>query len=425
MTKERPAVSHQLPARPTTDDCAGLRTTDDGIRTTEYGGEPPDSLVLAETARHWYSAYVHIPFCSRRCPYCDFAVVASDEAGGMDTGRYVDALVAEIRMESDLSTVDAINFGGGTPTRLRAEDLARIVDTIEARFGITNSAEISIEANPEDWTIAVARDLHEIGFNRVSFGVQSFDPAVLAALGRVHSPRDAERAFAAARIAGFANVSIDLIYGTPEESDESWRRTVARAIALEPDHLSAYALTVEGGTALSRAILDGAPEPDPDDQADRYEYLDHAARSAGLVRYEVSNWARPGHSCRYNLSTWMMGEFAAFGTGAHDHRGGVRARNIRRLDAYLDRVESGVRPRSRSECLGEFESERERFMVGLRLSSGVTLGSIGGPFVRSDEGRRLVDAGVIAVRDDRVVVLKPLLTDLVARFVLSVSADDC
>jgi len=402
-----------------------VRDTDYRLPTTDYGVELPDSPEVAEAARRWRSAYVHIPFCSRRCPYCDFAVVASDEAGGLDTGRYIDALVAEIGMEPDPSAVDAINFGGGTPTRLRPDDLARIVDTIDARFGIADSPEISIEANPEDWTIALAGNLREIGFNRVSFGVQSFDPVVLAALGRVHSPRDAEQAFAAARIAGFTNVSIDLIYGTPEETDESWRRTVERAIALEPDHLSAYALTVEGGTELSRAVLDGAPEPDPDDQADRYEHLDDAARSAGLVRYEVSNWARPGHSCRYNLSTWMMGEFSAFGTGAHDHRGGVRARNVRRLDVYLDRVESGVRPRSGSECLPEFESERERFMVGLRLASGVALGSIGGPFVTSEEGSRLVDAGVITVRDDRVVVLKPLLTDLVARSVLSVSAGDC
>ncbi len=414
---EVPTTEYRLPTT--------LPATDYGLRTTDYGDEPPDSPTLAEAARRWSSAYVHIPFCARRCPYCDFAVVASDEAGGLDTGRYVDGLIVEIGMEPDPSAVDAINFGGGTPTRLRPDDLARIVGAIESRFGIADGAEISIEANPEDWTIAFARDLREVGFNRVSFGVQSFDPVVLAALGRVHSSRDAERAFDAARRAGFTNVSIDLIYGTPEESDESWRRTVARAITLEPDHLSAYALTVEGGTALSRAVLDGAPGPDPDDQADRYEYLDDALRSAGFVRYEVSNWARPGYSCRYNLSTWMMGEFSAFGTGAHDHRGGVRARNIRRLDTYLDRIESGVRPRAGSECLGEFESERERFMVGLRLASGVAPGSIGGPFVTSDEGHRLLDAAVIDVRDGRVVVLKPLLTDLVARSVLSVSADDC
>ncbi|MEA3510259.1 MAG: coproporphyrinogen-III oxidase family protein, partial [Actinomycetota bacterium] len=299
------------------------------------------------------------------------------------------------------------------------------IAAIDEQFGIADGAEISIEANPEDWTLAYAGDLRRIGINRVSFGTQSFDPVVLEALGRVHSPPEAKEAFAAARSAGFSNINIDLIYGTPEETDQSWNRTVEQAIDLEPDHVSVYALTVEGGTALSRAVLAGAPEPDPDDQADRYEHFDEVARSAGLVRYEVSNWARPGHACRYNLSTWMMGEFSSFGTGAHDFRDGVRGRNIRRLDAYLDHVEVGNRPRSGSERLGEFESERERFMVGLRLAAGVLPGSIGDPFLASVEGRRLVDAGVVGVRDGRVVVLRPLLTDLVARSVLSVSPGDC
>ncbi len=394
------------------------------VPDTEYS-QQPDSVELAKQARWWKSAYVHIPFCARRCPYCDFAVVAADEAGGLDMERYVDALVAEIGMECDPSDVHAVNFGGGTPTRLHPDDLTRIVETIDLRFGIADGAEISIEANPEDWTRAFGRDLRSIGFNRVSFGIQSFDPEVLEALGRVHSPRNAVEAFTAARSAGFSSINIDLMYGTPEETDDSWRRTVERAIALEPDHLSAYALTVEGGTALSRAVLAGAPGPDFDVQADRYEHVDEVARSAGLVRYEVSNWARPGHACRYNLSTWMMGDFSAFGTGAHDHRDGVRARNIRRLDAYLEQVEAGTRPRSGSECLDKFESERERFMVGLRLAAGVLPGSIGGPFMTSDEGRRLVDARVIAVRNDRIVVLRPLLTDLVARSVLSVSPGDC
>jgi putative oxygen-independent coproporphyrinogen III oxidase len=395
------------------------------VLSTQYGGEPPDSPELAEAAHHWNSAYVHVPFCARRCPYCDFAVVAADEAGGLDMQRYVDALVAEIGMESESTELHAINFGGGTPTRLQSDDLARIVGALDDRFGITDVTEISIEANPEDWTLAFARDLRRIGFNRVSFGVQSFDPVVLTALGRVHSPREAESAFPAARAAGFSNVNMDLIFGTPEETEDSWRRTVERAIELEPDHLSAYALTVEGGTALSRAVLTGAPQPDPDEQADRYEHLDNVATSAGLVRYEVSNWARSGRSCRYNLSSWMMGEFSAFGTGAHDFRDGARNRNIRRLEAYLERVEAGTRPRSGSEELGAFESERERFMVGLRLAAGVLPGSIGGSFMRSTEGRRLVDAGVIGVRDGRVVVLRPLLTDLVARSVLSVSPGDC
>ncbi|MGB5532592.1 MAG: radical SAM family heme chaperone HemW [Acidimicrobiia bacterium] len=402
-----------------------MSNTDYGLRSTECDAERPDSTVLADRAGGWRSAYVHIPFCARRCPYCDFAVVAADEPGGGEVERYVDALVAEVGMEPQPFRVDAVNFGGGTPTRVPPSHLGRILEVIDARLGITTGAEISIEANPEDWTDDRARELKSIGFNRVSFGVQSLDPFVLHALGRAHSPEDSTRAVVGARSAGFDTVSVDVIYGTPGESEASWCRTVDGVLDLEPNHVSAYALTVEGGTALSRSIQAGAPAPDPDEQADRFEYVDSAAREAGLIRYEVSNWAEAGHACRYNLSTWMMGEYAAFGTGAHDHRFGVRSRNIRRLDAYLARIDAGERARSGSERLDAFESERQRFMVGLRLVCGIEPGSVGGPFLDSVQGRRLAGAGVVGLRDGRVVVLRPLLTDLVARSVLSVSPDDC
>ena len=400
-----------------------MSNTDYGLRSTD--AERPDSTVLADRAGGWRSAYVHIPFCARRCPYCDFAVVAADEPGGGEVERYVDALVAEVGMEPQPFRVDAVNFGGGTPTRVPPSHLGRILEVIDARLGTTTGAEISIEANPEDWTDDRARELKSVGFNRVSFGVQSLDPFVLHALGRAHSPEDSTRAVVGARSAGIDTVSVDVIYGTPGESEASWCRTVDGVLDLEPNHVSAYALTVEGGTALSRSIQAGAPAPDPDEQSYRFEYVDSAAREAGLIRYEVSNWAEAGHACRYNLSTWMMGEYAAFGAGAHDHRFGVRSRNIRRLDAYLARIDAGERARSGSERLDAFESERQRFMVGLRLVCGVEPGSVGGPFLDSVQGRRLAGAGVVGLRDGRVVVLRPLLTDLVARSVLSVSPDDC
>ncbi len=405
---------------------AGRQSPDDGLSYRSPAARyQPDSAEVAQAASAWRSGYVHVPFCARRCPYCDFAVVAADEAGGGETDRYVDALVAEIGMETTPFRLGAINVGGGTPTRLLPAQLDRVLESLEARFGIEDGAEISIEANPEDWTDDVARTLRSIGFNRVSFGIQSLDPAVLAALGRTHSPKQARDAVRAARAAGFATTNVDLIYGTPEETDASWGRSIDGVLDLEPEHLSAYALTVEGGTGLSRAVLAGAPAPDPDQQADRFEYAAEAADAAGLVRYEVSNWASADHVCRYNLSTWMMGEYVAFGTGAHDHRNGTRGRNIRRLDAYLAHVEGGDRPRSGSERLDAFETERERFMVGLRLAAGVESGAIGGPFLASAGGKRLADAGVIGTSGARVLVLEPLLTDLVARSVLSVSADDC
>ena len=385
----------------------------------------PDAAALADEAGSWRSAYLHVPFCARRCPYCDFAVVAAGEPGSGDTGRYVDALIAEIRFEDAPFPLDAVNFGGGTPTRLEPEDLSRILAALDDRFGTGDDSEISIEANPEDWSPGYGAALHTAGFDRVSFGVQSFDPEVLAYLGRAHTPLQAERAVLDARTSGFSTINIDVIFGSPVETRESWEATVDRTLALEPEHLSAYALTVEGGTTLSRAVNAGADAPDPDTQADRYEYLADRARDAGLVRYEISNWAKPGHACRYNLSTWNMGEYVAFGTGAHDHRRGVRSRNVRRIDAYLSRVEHAERPRSGHEHLTPCERERERFMVGLRLAAGVATGTIGEAFLASPDGLRLVDAGVIASSNGRVVVLRPLLTDLVARSVLSVPTDDC
>ncbi len=324
-------------------------------------------------------------------------------------------------MEAPWGPLDAVNFGGGTPSLTPPDDLGRVLDALDGRFGFGAGVEISLEANPEDWSDGLAGRLLDIGFTRVSFGVQSFDAAVLASLGRLHSPEDAEVAVSSARGAGFASVGLDLIFGTPSETMASWEATVRRALALGPDHLSAYALTVEPGTALSRAVRAGAPSPDPDDQADKYEHLEHAAAHAGLVRYEVSNYARPGHPCRYNLVTWAHGEYVAFGLGAHDHRNGSRARNLRRLDRYLESVAAGVRPRRGTETLAGWARDQERLMVGLRRTAGVSPGDVGTALLASDAGRRLLDAGVIAVDAGRLRVATPLLTDAVVRTVLSLA----
>ena len=229
---------------------------------------PADDPVLADHAASWRSAYVHVPFCRRRCPYCDFAVVTPQERpAGSTVGDYVDALLAEIDMEPPWRPLDAVNFGGGTPTTLDAADVERVLAALQERFGLAADAEVSIEANPEDLTAAYAARLAAARVNRISLGVQSFDPAVLAALGRAHSPEQSARAVAACRKAGIASISVDLIFGTAGESVDSWSETVAQALALEPDHLSAYALTIERGTALSRAVAAGAASPDPDVQS--------------------------------------------------------------------------------------------------------------------------------------------------------------
>lgn len=380
---------------------------------------PPDSPRLADAAARWRSAYVHIPFCAERCPYCDFAVVTEGEGGTSPMfERYVEAVIAEIGMEPPFGPIDAVNLGGGTPSRLSPAQLERIIGALDDHHGLADGVEVSLEANPEDWSIEYGKAAIAAGFNRISFGVQSFDPGVLASLGRNHTPEQAETAVAEA-IGEFVTVNLDLIYGTPGETMQSWEATVDRALRLEPEHLSAYALTVERGTELSRAINAGAPAPDPDDQADKYEHLAARAPEVRLIRYEVSNWCRPGHNCRYNLSTWAMGEFIGFGLGANDHRDGRRSRNVRRLDAYLEAVESGQRPRAGSEHLDPAGAEGERIAIGLRLAAGIVAGEHGERFLNDPEGIRYLEAGTVARDGDRIVVQQPLLTDAVARAVLS------
>ncbi len=381
---------------------------------------PPDSPELADEAASLRSAYVHIPFCRRRCPYCDFAVVTPDEGGTPYTvTRYVQAVIAEIGMERPWGPLDAVNFGGGTPSSLPPSALAAILDALKRRFGVAADAEISIEANPEDWDGEYAEAVRRIGFTRVSLGVQSFDPKVLTALGRLHSPEQAVSAVRRSQAIGFESVSVDLIYGTPDETLESWEQTVATTLGLGPDHVSAYSLTVELGTELSRRVRAGDPAPDPDDQADKYLHFAEAAADAGLIRYEVSNWARPGHVCRYNLSTWAQGEYLAFGLGAHGHRDGVRRRNVRRLDVYLDRVARAERPEAGADRIEGWAAEQERLLLGLRRAGGAVAGPAGDALLRSDEGARFSDAGLIAVESGRIRVLDPLLTDEVVRAVLA------
>ena len=365
------------------------------------------------------AAYVHIPFCSAVCPYCDFAVVA-----GQDhlAERYVSAVCTEIASADPWRPLDAVYFGGGTPSHIDTHLLGRVLDSLSATHGLSAAAEVSLEANPEDFSIERATRLRELGFNRVSFGAQSFDDAVLIGLGRRHVPEDIVASVGAARAAGFDDVSIDLIYGSTAETDESWSRSLDRAEALQPDHVSCYALTVEPGTPLGRSVQAGAEAPDPDIQADRYEAADHAFSDIGLQRYEVSNWARPGHECRYNLTVWAQGEYEAYGNGAHGYRNGRRFRNHRRLDAYIDRIEDGGSPRAGQDRIEGWDAELDRLFVGLRRSVGVSAGPGTDTLLSSEEGRMLTAAGVIAAQDGRLLVSKPLLTDAVHRSVLALTA---
>jgi putative oxygen-independent coproporphyrinogen III oxidase len=385
----------------------------------------PDSPALADLAGNWKSAYVHVPFCRRRCPYCDFAIVDESNSGSLSHADYVDALIAEIAMEANFSALDAVNFGGGTPSRLTPDELSRVIAALSDQFGFSDDAEFSLEVNPEDWSEGFGASLAAAGFTRVSIGAQSFDPEVLLALGRAHTPEMIEDAVFGARACGISSVGIDLIFGHPSESSESWDRTISRAMAAGVDHISTYSLTVEPGTELSRTIAMGAQAPNDDVQADRYERFEACASRHGFVRYEVSNHARPGHACRYNLSTWAHGEYVAFGIGAHDHRWGTRARNHARPDRYFEDVGAGRRPRIGIEHLTDADQQRDRLMVGLRLAAGAPMTAMAELFAGSEEGVRLIEAGILETRSGRLRVTKPMMADAVIREALSVSARDC
>ncbi len=325
-------------------------------------------------------------------------------------------------MESDFGPLDAVNFGGGTPSRLHSGQLSMVIDALSRRFGLKGDVEVSLEVNPEDWTQALGRGLADSGFTRVSIGAQSFDPDVLQALGRLHSVDMIEATVQGVRACGIRSVGIDLIFGHPSETDGSWARTIDRAMEVGVDHISTYSLTVESGTKLSRDIAAGAAAPDDDLQADRYQRFEEVSRDHGFVRYEISNHARPGHVCRYNLATWAHGEYVAFGIGAHDHRLGVRSRNHPRPDRYMEAINAGERPRLATERLTPLEQERDRLMVGLRLAAGTPMTQIAERFAASDEGNRLIDAGIMEVRSGRLSVIEPMMTDAVIREALSVSA---
>jgi putative oxygen-independent coproporphyrinogen III oxidase len=383
--------------------------------------DSPDSIALGDDAAAKTAAYIHIPFCRKICPYCDFAVVAGTDLAD----RYVAALLAEIdRTDPFDQPLASVAFGGGTPTALGADALRSVLEAVEDRFGFGAEVEVSLEANPEDISPTTARSLRAAGFGRISLGVQSFDDSVLASLGRAHSAAEAIDATGVARDV-FDSVSVDLMFGTPGEDLESWRSSVTKALELDVDHLSTYSLTVERGTPLSRAVAAGTPAPDPDLQADEWMIATEMAQNAGLVRYETSNYARPGHAVIYNLITWGQGEYAAFGNGAHGHREGLRSWNVRRVDRYIERIEDDLSPVSGDERLGLWEREVERVLLGLRRAAGVVAGEAGERLLQSERGSAVVAAGILEASGERLRIARPLLGDEVSRALLALTPGDC
>ncbi len=356
-------------------------------------GAPTDGALpasaLASVGERPFGLYVHVPFCTVRCGYCDFNTYTASELGdtrGASRSTYAQAAIDEIRLARKVTgsrelPVDTVFFGGGTPTLLPADDLAAVVRAIDDEFGLAPDAEVTTESNPDSVTAASLEALRAGGINRISFGMQSAVPEVLRVLDRTHDPARVPTVVGWARAAGFDQVSLDLIYGTPGESLAQWRASVEAALALDPDHISAYSLIVEAGTALARRVGRGElPMPDDDDLADKYELVDALLTDAGLSWYEVSNWARsPAAWCRHNIGYWRGADWWGVGPGAHSHLGGTRWWNVKHPAAYADRLAFGVSPAAAREVLDDETRRVERVLLETRLVTGLSLGSLDGP----------------------------------------------
>jgi putative oxygen-independent coproporphyrinogen III oxidase len=327
------------------------------------------------------SFYVHIPYCSRRCGYCDFNTYTPAElreGGTVETvsADYIDAVLREIEIAHSVATgkVPTIFFGGGTPSLLPALDLGRVISAIKERWEVSPDCEITLEANPDTVDAAKLSELLEVGFNRISLGMQSAVPHVLSTLDRTHNPENIIRAVNAARSAGFSSISVDLIYGTPGETLEDWRTTVQNALALPIDHLSAYALIVEAGTKLSRQIERGElAMPDDDLMADMYLLVDSESQAAGLLWYELSNWSKPGHESRHNVAYWRNANWWGLGPGAHSHLDGVRWWNVKHPTAYKSLLSEGKTPVQEREILTPQQKSDEAIMLAIRMRDGIAL----------------------------------------------------
>ena len=349
--------------------------------------EPPPSATA-------HGVYVHIPFCAKRCDYCAFATF-TDRAHLIDA--YLDALVCDVEraVAAGMPRATSVFVGGGTPTLVPAEGLARVVRAIPVAPG----AEVTVECNPDDVTPALMATYAAAGVGRVSIGVQSTVAHVLASLGRAHGPAAVAPAVRAARAAGIDRINLDVIYGAAGESLDDWRRTLDDVVALGPSHVSAYGLTVEAGTPLA---LEPARHPDDDDQADKYDLADEVLGAAGLINYEISNWARPGQECRHNLTYWRQGNYDGFGSAAHSHRDGRRWWNVRTPERYVELVAAGRSAESAGETLDASTRRLEGLQLRLRMREGVPTSA----FVPEDLAE-MDGEGLVAVRDGRATLTRP------------------
>jgi len=373
-------------------------------------GEPvPDDGVLPEwvagspSGGHGFGIYLHVPFCRARCGYCDFnTYTASELGGGASRDAYAVTAIREIDLAAGVldragrggRPVSTVFIGGGTPTVLSVTDLGAMLDAVRRTWGLAPGAEVTVEANPDSVDAGSLVALADAGVTRVSFGMQSAVPHVLATLERTHEPQRVPRVVEWARGAGLG-VSVDLIYGTPGESVADWERSVRAALDCGVDHVSAYALVIEPGTRMAALVRQGVtPMPDPDDQATKYEVADQLLTDAGLAWYEVSNWARTDDdACRHNLGYWRGADWWGIGPGAHSHVAAgdraVRWWNVKHPRAYADRLGRGLSPAAGRELLDRTDVELERIMLAVRLREGLDLDAL------APTGRHAV-AGLVA-----------------------------
>lgn len=380
-----------------------------------------------------FEVYIHVPFCMRRCGYCDFnTYTAIDMGAGASRGNYANMVIREMAIVRDWQErhgiveppADTVFFGGGTPTILKAADLVAMLDAVRETWGIADNAEITTEANPDTVNADYVRELADGGFNRISFGMQSAVPHVLKTLDRTHTPENVAAGISAANAAGMRS-SVDLIYGAPGESLDDWRTSVNTALDLEVNHISAYALTVAPNTTMGRRIAAGMlPTPDDDDEAAKYEIADALLSAAGLEWYEISNWARPGYESRHNLGYWRNVDWAGLGPGAHSHydasalseRGTARrgqadgedsATALRSWDIAHPRlwgsaISEGRIPWAGSENITVEENLEETIMLGLRIRGGLDIARLGNAIAETT-WRELEHDGLITVEHHHAI----------------------
>ena len=387
----------------------------------------PASVAEGAEARN-FGVYLHVPFCRVRCGYCDFNTYTSDELRGAKRADYASQAIAEIHQARHVLAglperpASTVFFGGGTPTLLPATDLASMLAAVRDTWGFADGAEITTEANPDSVDAAYLQTLKDAGFTRVSFGMQSAVPHVLATLERTHDPARIPLVVQWARDAGLA-VSLDLIYGTPGETIDDWRTSLEHVLAQNPDHVSAYALIVEDGTKLARQIRKGeVTTPDDDLQADMYELADAMLSSAGYEWYEVSNWAKTkSQESRHNLAYWQGHDWWGVGPGAHSHVGGVRWWNVKHPAAYADRIAAGHSPAAGRETLDPATRATERVLLATRIREGLaieTLPASGRTAVAGLIADGLVDAASAIHGRIELTLRGRLLADAVVRRLL-------